>query len=145
MAGDENFPFEDNGARVTPIRRPSAGSGRVPPHNLQAEESVLGALLLSRDAIGAVGEAGLKPRDFYNPANQHVFDAIRAIYSTSGPVDVVTVADELRKNSLLDEIGGVEHLSELQNATPSVSGAEQHLRQDSDGHGTFAPFDPHRR
>ena len=68
MAGDENFPIEDGGGRVTPIRRPSAGAGRVPPHNLQAEESVLGALLLSRDAIGAVGEAGLKPRDFYNPA-----------------------------------------------------------------------------
>ena len=128
MAGDENFPIDDGGGRVTPIRRPSGGAGRVPPHNLQAEESVLGALLLSRDAIGAVGEAGLKPRDFYNPANQHVFDAIRALYSTSGPVDVVTVADELRKNGMLEEIGGIEHLSELQNATPSVSGAEYYAK-----------------
>ncbi len=51
-----------------------------------------------------------------------------ALYSTSGPVDVVTVADELRKNSLLDEIGGIEHLSELQNATPSVSGAEHYAK-----------------
>ena len=127
MAGDENFPI-DSGGSVTPMRRPSSGGGRVPPHNLQAEESVLGALLLSRDAIGAVGEAGLKPNDFYNPANQHVFDAVRSLYSTSGPVDVVTVADELRKNGLLDEIGGIEHLNELQNVTPSVSGAEHYAK-----------------
>jgi replicative DNA helicase len=89
---------------------------------------VLGALLLSRDAIGVVGEAGLKVRDFYNPAHQHIFDAIRSIYSSSGPVDVVTVADELRRHGLLDELGGIERLNELQNATPSVSGAEHYAR-----------------
>jgi len=127
MAGDENFPFDDGG-RSGPPRRPAGGSGRVPPHNLQAEESVLGALLLSRDAIGAVSEAGLKPRDFYNPANQHVFDSVTAIYRTSGPVDIVTVADELRRHGVLDEIGGIEHLNELQNATPSVSGAEHYAK-----------------
>jgi replicative DNA helicase len=103
-------------------------SGRVPPHNLQAEESVLGALLLSRDAIGVVGEAGLKVRDFYSPAHQHVFDSIRSLYSSSGPVDVVTVADELRRHGLLDEVGGIERLNDLQNATPSVSGAEHYAR-----------------
>jgi len=109
-----------------PARR--SGSGRVPPHNLQAEESVLGALLLSRDAIGVVGEAGLEVRDFYNPAHQHIFDVIRSIYSTSGPVDVVTVADELRRNGLLEQIGGIERLNQLQNETPSVSGAEHYAR-----------------
>ncbi len=108
--------------------RPAGGSGRVPPHNLQAEESVLGALLLSRDAIGVVGEAGLNVRDFYSPAHQHIFDAVRSLYSSSGPVDVVTVADELRRHNLLDELGGIERLNELQNATPSVSGAEHYAR-----------------
>jgi replicative DNA helicase len=126
MAGDENFPAggTDRGAR----NRPASRSTRVPPHNLQAEESVLGALLLSRDAIGVVGEAGLGVRDFYNPANQHVFDAVRSIYTSSRPVDVITVADELRRHGLLDEIGGIERLNELQNATPSVSGAEHYAR-----------------
>jgi len=89
---------------------------------------VLGAMLLSRDAIGAVGEAGLQVRDFYHPAHQHVFDAIRSLYTSAGPVDVVTVADELRRHGLLDDIGGIEHLNELQNATPSVSGAEHYAR-----------------
>ena len=123
MAGDEIFPV-DVGEPV----RTAPRSTRVPPHNLQAEESVLGALLLSRDAVGVVGEAGLTVRDFYNPANQHIFDAIRSIYTTSGPVDVVTVSDELRRNGLLDEVGGLERLNDLQIATPSVSGAEHYAR-----------------
>ncbi len=137
MSGDENFPISDgagggysagrSGGPGGGSARP-AGAGRVPPHNLQAEESVLGALLLSRDAIGAVGEAGLGPRDFYNPAHQHVFDAIRSLYSGSSPVDVVTVADELRRHGLLDEVGGIERLNELQNMTPSVSGAEHYAK-----------------
>jgi len=89
---------------------------------------VLGAALLSRDAIGVVGELGLTVRDFYSPAHQNVFDAALSLYSSSGPVDVVTVADELRRNGLLDEIGGIERLNELQDATPSVSGAEHYAR-----------------
>jgi len=151
MAGDENFPIsESGGSGPGPGGDPysgggsfggsggggfgggsggrSAGSGRVPPHNLQAEESVLGALMLSREAIGLVGEAGLGPRDFYNPAHQHIFDAIRSLYSGSSPVDVVTVADELRRHNLLDQVGGIERLNELQNMTPSVSGAEHYAK-----------------
>ena len=124
MAGSADFPI-DRSERTT---RPQRSAGRIPPHNLQAEESVLGALLLSRDAIGVVGEAGLKVRDFYNPAHQQIFDAIRSIYSSSGPVDVVTVADELRRHGVLEELGGIERLNELQNATPSVSGAEHYAR-----------------
>jgi len=84
--------------------------------------------LASLYAIGVVGEAGLKVRDFYNPAHQQIFDAIRSIYSSSGPVDVVTVADELRRHGVLEELGGIERLNELQNATPSVSGAEHYAR-----------------
>ncbi len=124
MAIDTQFGHSGGGG--TP--RGPGGAGRIPPHNLQAEESVLGALLLSRDAIGIVGEAGLGVRDFYSPAHQHIFDAIRSLYSSSGPVDVVTVADELRRHNLLEELGGIERLNELQNATPSVSGAEHYAR-----------------
>ena len=109
MAGSADFPID----RSERTARPQRSAGRVPPHNLQAEESVLGALLLSRDAIGVVGEAGLKVRDFYNPAHQQIFDAIRSIYSSSGPVDVVTVADELRRHGVLEELGGIERLNEL--------------------------------
>jgi replicative DNA helicase len=124
MADDEYFSTD----RRTTSERPARSAGRIPPHNLQAEESVLGAALLSRDAIGVVGELGLTVRDFYSPAHQNVFDAVQSLYSSSGPVDVVTVADELRRNGLLDDVGGIERLNELQDATPSVSGAEHYAR-----------------
>lgn len=99
-------------------RRPDQ---RVPPHNLEAEESLLGALLLSRDAVGTVAELGLVPSDFYKPIHQHVYDAIRALAGAGQPVDVVTVGDELRRVGLLDDIGGSAALLDLQNATPAVS------------------------
>jgi replicative DNA helicase len=104
------------------------GGGRVPPHNLAAEESVLGALLLSREAIGAVSEQGLRPDEFYKPGHQHIFDAIRALYSSGAPVDTITVADELRRAGLLDQVGGTEALHALQNATPAISNAAHYAR-----------------
>jgi replicative DNA helicase len=85
-------------------------------------------LLLSRDAIGQVSEQGLLPGDFYRPSHQHVYDAIRALYSGGAPVDTVTVADELRRAGLLDEVGGTETLHELQNATPAISSAGHYAR-----------------
>src|SRR5215216_2975090 len=103
-------------------------SSRVPPHNLQAEESVLGAALLSRDAIGAVSEQGLRPEDFYRPAHQHIFDAVRALYSAGAPADTITVADELRRAGLLEQVGGTEALHALQNATPAISNAAHYAR-----------------
>ena len=78
---------------------------RVPPNNLQAEESVLGAMMLSREAIADVVEI-LEPDHFYKPAHAHLFDAILSLYSGGEPVDAVTVADELNRASLLDEVGG---------------------------------------
>ena len=60
-------------------RRPRGGAGRVPPHNVEAESSLLGALLLSPDAIAAVAEMGLGPEDFYKPAHQFIYDAIRTL------------------------------------------------------------------
>ena len=93
MAGDEYFPIETGGDFRPRSERPSQSSrGRVPPHNIDAEESVLGAMLLSREAIGTVSEMGLMPADFYRPANRHIFDAIRSLYSQGAPADTVTVA-----------------------------------------------------
>jgi replicative DNA helicase len=120
--------MEGRDDRRTERGAPRRSSGRVPPHNLSAEESVLGASLLSRDAIGAVSEQGLRPEDFYRPAHQHIFDAIRALYATGAPADTITVADELRRAGLLDQIGGTEVLHALQNATPAISNAAHYAR-----------------
>jgi replicative DNA helicase len=101
---------------------------RVPPHNLDAEASLLGALLLSRDALTAVAETGISASDFYKPAHQHVYEAIRVLASVGEPVDAVTVAEELRRNGLLDEMGGPTTLLDLQAATPAISNAARYAR-----------------
>jgi replicative DNA helicase len=103
-------------------------STRVPPHNLDAEASLLGALLLSKDALTAVTETGIAASDFYKPAHQHVYEAVRVLAVSGEPVDVVTVAEELRRNDLIDEIGGQEILLDLQAATPAVSNAARYAR-----------------
>ena len=98
------------------------GGGRVPPHNLQAEESLLGAMLLSKDAIAAAVEVcGVD--DFYKPAHAHVFEAITSLYIQGEPVDPVTVADELRRANLIEAIGGPATLISLQANTPATSNA----------------------
>ncbi|HEY7628543.1 MAG TPA: DnaB-like helicase N-terminal domain-containing protein, partial [Ilumatobacteraceae bacterium] len=102
--------------------------GRVPPHNLNAEESLLGALLLSRDVVDLVGELDVQVEHFYKPAHQHIYTAIRSLAVNGLPVDAVTVADELRRNGLLDEIGGPTTLLELQNATPAISNASRYAK-----------------
>ena len=84
--------------------------------------------LLSRDAIGAVSEQGLRPDDFYKPGHQHIFDAVRALYATGAPADTITVADELRRAGLLEQVGGAEALHALQNATPAISNAAHYAR-----------------
>jgi replicative DNA helicase len=73
---------------------------RVPPHNINAEESLLGAMLLSRDAVNTASESGISVEHFYKPAHQHVFDAMRSLLTVGEPVDPVTVADELRRGGL---------------------------------------------
>src|SRR5437764_8819477 len=111
-------------------RRQAAGSGsrgRVPPHNLQAEESLLGASLLSRDAIVDAVEI-CEADDFYKPAHGHVFDAVCSLYGQGEPVDPVTVADELRRADLLDAAGGPASLVSLQANTPATSNAARYAR-----------------
>jgi len=117
--GDRNLRSADE---------PRATDGRIPPHNLQAEEAVLGAILLSRDALGSVVESGLRFDDFYKPAHQHIFDVACAVSQSGGPADTITVADELQRLGLLESVGGVETLHRLQNATPAISNASHYAK-----------------
>ncbi len=108
-------------------RRSRAGANRVPPHNLPAEQSLLGAMLLSRDAIAAATEL-CGSADFYKPAHGHVYDAITSLYGQGEPADPVTVADELRRANLLDAIGGMGSLISLQADTPATANAGRYAR-----------------
>ncbi len=103
------------------VRRLPVGS-RVPPHDLDAEESLLGAMLLSRDAIAAAMEACVA-EDFYKPAHAHIYSAVMALYARGEPADPVTVADELRRSGLLEAVGDASVLISLQVNTPSTTNA----------------------
>ena len=109
-------------------RHQGAPGARVPPHNLQAEESLLGAMLLSRDAIVAAVEVQLSADDFYKPAHGHVFDAITSLYASGEPADPVTVAEALSRAGVLEAIGGPATLITLQAGTPAIGNAGRYAR-----------------
>ncbi|MCU1455378.1 MAG: replicative helicase [Acidimicrobiales bacterium] len=118
--------FYDDGPPDEPAG-PRRSGGRVPPHNLQAEESLLGAMLLSRTAIDVVSQV-VTADDFYKPAHGHVYEAITSLSAQGEPVDPVTVAEELRRHDLLDAIGGPALLISLQSATPATSSAGRYAK-----------------
>lgn len=108
--------------------RKSSGDARVPPHNLDAEESAIGAALLSPGAAASIVSIA-EPADYYKPAHQFIAHAIARLMAEEEPhIDVVTVADLLRRDGLLEEIGGAQYLLELQNATPAISAAHRYAR-----------------
>lgn len=109
-------------------RRQRNTGARVPPHDLAAEASLLGAMLLSPNAIGAAAEVRLASADFYKPAHGHIYDAIEALYHRGEPADPVTVADELHRDGLLEAIGGPPALVALQTGTPAISNAARYAR-----------------
>lgn len=116
-------------ARASSAPTNSGGTSgiRLPPNNLQAEESVLGAMLLSREAIADAVEV-LEPEHFYKPAHGHVYEAVTSLYAAGQPVDAVTVAEELNRAGLLEAIGGPGLLIDLQGATPAVGNAAHYAR-----------------
>jgi replicative DNA helicase len=114
--------LEDARRRQQQVPAPAGAPGRLLPHNLEAEESLLGAMLLSRDAV-AVGLEKGSAEYFYKPAHGHVFAAVAALSARGQAIDAVTVAEELRRADLLDSIGGSATLIDLQAGTPSTSNA----------------------
>src|SRR3954468_9630891 len=95
-----------------------ASIDRLPPHNLEAEQSMLGSLLIDRDAIIRVA-AALKADDFYSSANGAIFQAIVDLYNKREPTDLVTLTDELNRRDRLNQVGGVAYLSSLLNVVPT--------------------------
>jgi len=101
---------------------PAEDFGRQPPQDLAAEQSVLGGMLLSKDAIADVLER-LRPGDFYRPAHQNVYDAVLDLYGRGEPADAVTVAAELDRRGLLRRIGGAPYLHTLISTVPTAANA----------------------
>lgn len=95
---------------------------RLPPQDVAAEQSALGSMMLSKDAIADCVES-LKAQDFYRPAHESIYDAILDLYGRGEPVDAVTVSDELTKRGDLTRVGGTPYLYQLINGVPTAANA----------------------
>ncbi|MCU1477132.1 MAG: dnaB, partial [Subtercola sp.] len=95
---------------------------RTPPHDLLAEQSAIGGMLLSKDAVADVVEV-VRGADFYIPKHELVFDAILNLYSHGEPTDVIAVTDELTKSGELTRAGGAEYLHTLTSLVPTAANA----------------------
>src|SRR5918998_3057075 len=106
-----------------------ASSAPGPPHSLEAEQSVLGAILLSERAMYAlVIEEGLKPEDFYRERHRLIYGAMMSLYSESEPIDVLTVTERLRSEGLLEQVGGQGAVDGLAAAVPAAGNAREYAR-----------------
>ena len=105
----------------------SAGRGRVPPQDLEAEKAVLSSILLENDAVHAV-YTELKPDDFYHPAHRTIYEAMIALKDQNNPVDLHTLSDHLNAQKLLDAIGGPVALAELSDYEATAANVLHHAR-----------------
>jgi len=99
---------------------------KIPPQNLEAEMAVLGAMLLDENAISSAVES-LEADSFYNDSHRKIFSAILNLYQVNKAVDLITLADELKKTGELDSVGGVSSLTALANAVPTAANAGHYI------------------
>ncbi len=101
--------------------------GRIPPHNIEAEQSVLGAMILEKDVIVTATEI-LKSTDFYKEAHSEIYEAILDIYNKDEPVDLVTLSEELTQRGTLEAVGDVTYLSDLSTSGILTSNAKYYAK-----------------
>ncbi|MCW2989820.1 MAG: dnaB [Solirubrobacterales bacterium] len=143
VPGRKSAPFADLGAGEITVRRygrspvsafpespPSPPAiGSAPPHSLEAERSVLGAILLSDKTLYAlVIDEGLQPEDFYRERHAVVYRSILDLYNENEPVDVLTVTESLRSNGQLEDAGGAAAVDELAAAVPAAGNARRYAQ-----------------
>ncbi|MCU0483418.1 MAG: replicative DNA helicase, partial [Chloroflexi bacterium] len=100
---------------------------RLPPQSIEAEQSILGALLIDRDAVIEVAEF-LRPEDFYRQAHARIYRAMLDLWERREPIDIITVAESLERSEDLDGVGGRAYLSSLSEQTPTAVFAAQYAR-----------------
>lgn len=98
---------------------------KIPPQNIDAEKSLLGAVLVDPDAIVRVADA-LDVNDFYEERHQRIYEAVRKLYEKHRPVDVLTLSNQLKDDGLLDIVGGATYLTELTNHVPTAAHVEHY-------------------
>ena len=121
------MPEDDSLTAMAEVARLPQSAAPVPPQNLEAEESVLGAMMLSPGAIGAVSEV-LDAGDFYRESHAKIYRAALALYAKGEPVDAITLVDELEERGELEEVGGKSRVHELAALVPATSNAAHYAR-----------------
>ncbi len=101
--------------------------GKVPPHDVEAEQAIVGSMLTDRDAVISAIEV-LKPDDFYREDNKTIYEAILNLYNRSEPIDIITVRAELESMGRLDNVGGLEYLAELPEKVPTTANAAKYIK-----------------
>ncbi|PIP74526.1 MAG: replicative DNA helicase, partial [Candidatus Levybacteria bacterium CG22_combo_CG10-13_8_21_14_all_35_11] len=99
---------------------------RVLPHNEDVEASVLGAVLIDKDAVSVISEI-ISPKDFYNNINGFIFSAMLSLYEQSKPIDLVTLTNQLKKNKTLEKVDSA-YLAGLIETVPTAANAEHYAR-----------------
>ncbi|HEX3004104.1 MAG TPA: replicative DNA helicase [Angustibacter sp.] len=117
----------DRPAQYGPPDGPGESFDRTPPQDVAAEQSVLGGMMLSKDAIADVVEV-VRGNDFYRPAHELIYDAILDLYGRGEPADAVTVSDELTKRGDLGRVGGAPYLHTLISSVPTAANAGYYAR-----------------
>jgi len=108
-------------------KRETSLQAKVPPHNREAEQSVLGAMLFDDRAIGQCVEK-VRENHFYDEAHRRIFHVMLDLYSKNTPIDLVTVSDNLRKNGDLESVGGATYLAQLLDLVPTVAHVDYYSR-----------------
>lgn len=101
--------------------------GRIPPQNIEAEQSVLGCVLLDKEAIPTVTEI-LKREDFYRQNHREIYEVIIDLFEKAEPVDLITVSEKLRARGSLESIGGLEYLTSMSSSVPTTANAKHYAK-----------------
>lgn len=101
--------------------------GKIPPHDVEAEQAILGCMLTDKDAVISAIEV-LKEEDFYREDNRAIYSAILSLYSRNEPIDIITVKAELVEQGNFERIGGLEYLAELPERVPTTANVEKYIK-----------------
>lgn len=101
--------------------------GKVPPHDDEAEQAVIGSMMTDKDAVISAIEV-LKPEDFYREDNKTIYNAIMNLYAKAEPIDIITLKDELTSLGKLEPVGGLEYLATLPDKVPTTANVEKYIK-----------------
>ena len=101
--------------------------GKIPPHDVDAEQAILGSMLTDKDAVIDAMEV-LKPEDFYREDNKFIYQAIINLYNRGEPIDIITVKAELTSMQKFEAVGGIEYLATLPDKVPLVANADKYIK-----------------